>query len=231
MKSLMSIPTLLTVLVIATIIALIPLSPLPLSASSDSDESETNAEQRLRQKNLGSGDSTNFNCGANAFKGAPSSLSFCQIGEPEDAEPEPEDAQLVVSKTVTCVSISGIPDDDAVCNWVLAESPNSIEPSDFQIMVAGNNPVPSSFAGSETPEAVSIGPGDYTVSESRPDTSVLQQELNTQVVNFGDSFFASGDCVLNQAENTATGTIAAGQSQDCNIINQIFIFGGTVPQP
>jgi hypothetical protein len=228
-KSLMSIPTLLAVLVIGVIALPSLSSPLPISASSD--ESETNAEQRLGQKNVGSGDSTNFNCGANAFKGVPSSLSFCQIGEPEDAEPEPEDAQLSVTKTVTCVSISGIPDDDAVCNWALAESPNSIEPSDFQIMVAGNNPVPSSFAGSENPEAVSIGPGDYTISETRPDTSVLQQELNTQVVNFGDSFFVSGDCVLNQAGDTATGTIAAGQSQECNIINQIFIFAGTVPQP
>jgi hypothetical protein len=32
------------------------------------DESETNTEQELKQKNVGSGDSTNNNCGANAIK-------------------------------------------------------------------------------------------------------------------------------------------------------------------
>ena len=191
------------------------------------DESQTGIDQRLGQKNLGSGESNNFNCADNTLEGSPSSLSFCQIGEPEE---EPEDTQLSVTKTMTCVSISGNPDDDAVCDWALASSPNFVEPSDFQITVAGNNPDPSSFAGSETPEVVSIGPGDYTVSETRPDTSALQQELNTPVVNFGETFSVSGDCIQNQAEDTATGTIAAGQSQECNVLNQIFIFAGTVPQ-
>ena len=32
------------------------------------DESETNTEQNLKQKNVGSGDSTNNNCGTNAIK-------------------------------------------------------------------------------------------------------------------------------------------------------------------
>jgi hypothetical protein len=69
-KSLMSIPTFLTVIVVAGVIALISLSPLPASASSDSDESETNAEQRLRQKNLGSGESSDFNCDENMITSA-----------------------------------------------------------------------------------------------------------------------------------------------------------------
>jgi hypothetical protein len=70
MKSRISIPTMLTVIVVAIILALPPLSPLPLSASSDSDESETNAGQRLREKNLGSGESDNFNCDENMITSA-----------------------------------------------------------------------------------------------------------------------------------------------------------------
>jgi hypothetical protein len=70
MKSLTSIPTLLTVIVVAGVIALIPLSPLPISAPSDSDDSETNAEQRLGEKNLGSGESDNFNCDENMITSA-----------------------------------------------------------------------------------------------------------------------------------------------------------------
>ena len=31
----------------------------------DGDNSETNTEQRIKQKNVGSGESTNFNCGDN----------------------------------------------------------------------------------------------------------------------------------------------------------------------
>jgi hypothetical protein len=39
-------------------------STTPL-AFAEGDESETNTEQKLAQKNVGSGESTNFNCGEN----------------------------------------------------------------------------------------------------------------------------------------------------------------------
>jgi hypothetical protein len=35
----------------------------------DGDESETNTEQKLKQENVGSGESTNFNCGENTIDG------------------------------------------------------------------------------------------------------------------------------------------------------------------
>jgi hypothetical protein len=37
-------------------------------ATDGGDESETNTEQELKQKNVGSGDSTNNNCGANLIE-------------------------------------------------------------------------------------------------------------------------------------------------------------------
>jgi hypothetical protein len=37
-------------------------------AGGDGDESETNTDQHVKQKNTGSGDSANFNCGENLIK-------------------------------------------------------------------------------------------------------------------------------------------------------------------
>jgi hypothetical protein len=87
-KSLMGIPTLLTVIVVAGVIALIPLShpPLPIAASSDSDDSDTNAEQRLKQKNLGSGDSRDFNCDENMIEST-SDNTECIPSGPEPPTP------------------------------------------------------------------------------------------------------------------------------------------------
>jgi hypothetical protein len=43
----------------------------PLAYATDGgDESETNTEQKLKQKNVGSGESTNFNCGENNIDAA-----------------------------------------------------------------------------------------------------------------------------------------------------------------
>jgi len=146
-----------------------------------------------------------------------------------DIEIEEEIAQLSVTKTVTCSSHLGAPSNEAVCNFALA-SDNFPDPSDYQITVTGNNLDPSSFAGSESPEVVSIGPGEYTVSEILADTSALQQELGASFIDNRSVF--EGDCINSFGGTTSTtGTIAAGQSQECNIGNEINIFGGTVPDP
>jgi hypothetical protein len=47
------------------------------------DDSQTGIEHRLGQKNLGSDESTNFNCADNTLEGSPSSLSLCQTAEEE----------------------------------------------------------------------------------------------------------------------------------------------------
>jgi hypothetical protein len=189
-------------------------------AFAQDDESETDREQRLKQKNVGSGDSTNFYCVANTFDGIPSSLSFCQTGE---------DAQLSVTKTLNCnFGGDSFPSGVAVCDFALA-SDNFPDPSDYQITVTGNNPDPSRFAGSESPVVVSIGPGEYTVSETLADTSALQQELDASFIDTRSVF--TGDCINSFGGTTSTtGTIAAEESQECNIGNEITIFDGTVPQ-
>jgi hypothetical protein len=50
----------------------------PLAYASDGgDESETNTEQKLKQKNVGSGESTNFNCGENSIEGGLIDAQLC----------------------------------------------------------------------------------------------------------------------------------------------------------
>jgi hypothetical protein len=105
MKSNISIPTLLTIIVIAGIIALIPLSPLPLSASSDSDESETNADQRLKQKNLGSGESSDFNCDENMITSG--SGTECIPSGPAPPTPPPPPPTPDVVFTITGFAQTG----------------------------------------------------------------------------------------------------------------------------
>jgi hypothetical protein len=54
----------------------------PLAFAYDGgDESETNTEQRLKQKNVGSGASTNFNCGENSIKGGEIDVQACGTAE------------------------------------------------------------------------------------------------------------------------------------------------------
>jgi hypothetical protein len=54
-----------TVFIIAAILAVGALVSYALPTQVFADESETNTEQALKQKNVGSGESTNFNCGEN----------------------------------------------------------------------------------------------------------------------------------------------------------------------
>jgi hypothetical protein len=111
---------LLTVIVIAIVIALPPLSPLPASASSDSDDSETNAEQRLQQKNLGSGESDNFNCAENMITSA-SGVDCIPSGPAAPTPPPPS----------TLFTIAGIASGTIACPGA-GEGPT---PADIRISV------------------------------------------------------------------------------------------------
>jgi hypothetical protein len=57
-----------TTLTIAAIIAVGALVAYALPTQVFADESETKTEQRLAQENVGSGESTNFNCGRNTIE-------------------------------------------------------------------------------------------------------------------------------------------------------------------
>ena len=59
--------TIATVLMAAALTGIISSTPMTVSAFDGGDESETNTEQEIKQKNVGSGDSTNNNCALNSI--------------------------------------------------------------------------------------------------------------------------------------------------------------------
>jgi hypothetical protein len=70
------------VLTAAALTGLVTTTPLAYA-----DESETETEQELKQENLGSGESSNENCGTNSIDGF-LGLTICgelEIGEEDDA--------------------------------------------------------------------------------------------------------------------------------------------------
>jgi hypothetical protein len=91
----------------------------------------------------------------------------------------------------------------SVCKEALG---TGTEPEDFTFTVTGNNPSPAQFEGDADCVDVTIGPGEYTVSE---------------VSNFGPNFGTTitGDCVdedpASVVSRTATGVIDAGDTQEC----------------
>jgi hypothetical protein len=135
---------------------------------------------------------------------------------------------LLVSKVIQCDSELGIPSDEAVCQFVLA----NVAPSQFTMTVTGNKPNPSAFQGSANGTEVQLSPGKYAVSEDPYDTIDIENLLGESTTG-SVSTTASGDCVSQfsylDAFQNATGTIEGGENQKCEIINTIEITAGATP--
>jgi hypothetical protein len=201
MNSLMSIPTLLTVIVVAIVIALIPLSqpPSPISAYSDSDETETSTDQSLAQKNVGSGDSANFNCAEILIK-AGTDVNCDE--ESEDEPPEEGSATLFV------------------CKVVQGQPPNGeFIPFDFDFAVTGpsvdaqipggplDDPDPVCPPGAGLPGEVA--PGQYQIREI--DNSAIPDPVSIE---------ADGDCIQDPNNPLiATVEIQEGETLTCTFTN------------
>ena len=73
--------TMLTIAAILTAAALTGIFSTSAFAYDGGDESETNTEQALKQKNVGSGDSINNNCALNSIDSAAATVA-CPVGSP-----------------------------------------------------------------------------------------------------------------------------------------------------
>ena len=134
-----------------------------------------------------------------------------------DLEPAESNATLAVNKTVTCTPGDTFPQSALACETIR----NSAPPSLFNITVTGNNPNPSEFPGS--PVNVTLGAGDYEVTEEVPSVTPPQAGVTTsRTTNF------AGDCTdvnpNDPLSTEATGTIDAGESQICDISNDYITF-------
>src|SRR5262249_16499351 len=105
--------------------------------------------------------------------------------------PNPTPTTGTLNVTIVCISQSG------PCPPV----------NDFKISVTGDKPSPKSFKGNATGTQVTLGAGQYKVSETAPDGRF---QSNVQ-----------GDCV-GSGNFEANGTIAAGETQKCTIENDSF---------
>jgi hypothetical protein len=86
-------------------------------------------------------------------------------------------------------------------------------PEDFTFTVEGNNPSPAQFLGDPNCVDVTIGPGEYAVSE-----------FNTGPAGENHLTRIEGDCVRDpNIAQRATGEIQAGQTQRCVFINEIVL--------
>lgn len=140
-----------------------------------------------------------------------------------------QQTSVTVTKIVRCDSSLGIPSDDSVCQFVL----ENVDSNQFNMVVTGNNPNITSFQGSANGTNISVGPGNYTVSETPFDTMDIENQLGeTAVVTILTD--SNGDCTsqYNQVDTfqEAKGMISNNELQSCEIINTINVDQGASPE-
>jgi hypothetical protein len=135
--------------------------------------------------------------------------SAAAIADCDDNDVE-EARFLCIALATNDVEIEPPEEESATLSVCKDESSPSFEPDDFTFTVTGNNPFPAQFPGNANCVDVTIGPGEYTVSE---------------VSNFGPNFGTeiTGDCVDEDPtrvdSHTAIGEIQAGETQECRFRN------------
>ena len=163
--------------------------------------------------------------------------SFGQTNATTETKRESQDSDLAnanaasinLTKTVKCDSSLGIPSDDSVCSFVLT----SVNAGQFRLEVLGNQPNSSSLQGSTNGTMISVFAGNYTVTEDPFNPMDIENQLgeNAIVTILTD---ANGDCTgqFNQQDTfqQATGSIKAGETHDCEIINTISVSQGASPE-
>ena len=145
----------------------------------------------------------------------------------ETTSEEPTTGTLRVIKQVTCTEEqlpNSISVQQAVTPCLVLEE--LVNENDFIIRVVGNFPVPSQFRGSPEGTDVTLGSGNYLVTEEFPPIPI--DVLFPQFPNiFSISMFIiySGDCTAAtpMLSITATGAIESGELQTCNIENKFLI--------
>ena len=140
-----------------------------------------------------------------------------------------QQASVTVTKIVRCDSSLGIPSDDSICQFVL----ENVDSNQFNLVVTGNNPNITSFQGSANGTNISVGPGNYTVSETQFDTMDIENQLGeTAIVTILTD--SNGDCTsqFNQVDTflEAKGMISNNEVQSCEIINTINVDQGASPE-
>ena len=99
----------------------------------------------------------------------------------------------------------------SVCKEMSSSSAFGFEPDDYAFTVTGNNPSPAQFVGSANCVDVTIGPGEFVVSECFVPGGGFTLTLSIDPTS--ESMRTSG--------LSATGEIQAGETQECTFINTV----------
>jgi hypothetical protein len=143
-----------------------------------------------------------------------------KVSPPDEEEPQQSTATLTVSKIVQC-------DNDSTSTTACGRVTALITEDQFNILFTGaNTPVVNPIEGSETGVDVTLDPGDYALTDIGEQS--VTDDLNTLEAEFPTLNFAwiggfddgASDCD-NVNDFQLEGTIAAGESQTCSIINLI----------
>jgi hypothetical protein len=138
-------------------------------------------------------------------------------------------ASINITKNVQCDSSLGIPSDDSVCQFVLT----NVDAGQFSLEVLANQSNSTSFQGSSNGTIISVFPGNYTVTEDPFDPMDIENQLgeNAIVTVLSD---ANGDCTgqFDQLDTfqQASGSVQAGETHSCEIINTISVSQGASPE-
>jgi hypothetical protein len=99
----------------------------------------------------------------------------------------------------------------SVCKEMSSSSASGFEPDDYAFTVTGNNPSPAQFVGSANCVDVTIGPGEFVVSERFVPGGGFTLTL---------SIDPTSEC-MRTSGLSATGEIQAGETQECTFINTV----------
>ena len=101
----------------------------------------------------------------------------------------------------------------SVCKEITGGSSQGSEPDDFVFTVTGNGPSDDEFEGDADCVDVTIGPGEYTVSEVIPPLGGRTLDIRIE---------EGSDCEQDPFGGIrAIGEIEAGETQECTFINEI----------
>jgi hypothetical protein len=162
------------------------------------DESDTDTEQRLRQKNLGSGESTNFSCAENLITSASDSIECIPSGPaaPTPPPPQPFTISGAVIGTFTCVetvSVSAFTDaageEDGTVTGAFGINVVN-QGSTFTVSVTGGTTDGNTFSLSG--EEGICGGGSFTVSGNCGTDVAVSYEEDDASGNFDGNV----DCTL-----------------------------------
>ena len=171
------------------------------NAFAQDDESDTDTEQRLGQKNLGGGESTNFNCAENLITSASDSIECIPSG-PAPPTPPPTGAFTVSGQG------SGI--DSYICDGLTSGGI-------VAVTISAQGQEDGTVTGSVRVQNPDGGDATYPVSGGTTDGNTfslsgeISEELLCGTPGIPDQFTVSGDCgnnvMISYEESDSSATV------------------------